>query len=117
MAILVLLQSCRFDSVEGISDKELNCNLDSITFSGTILPIVETHCSDPLFGSCHEQGSDFGDYSSYDGIKAKVDNGGILARAVLNRDMPPEYSEGPKGLAYCDSREIQEWIKAGAPNN
>ena len=57
------------------------------------------------------------DYRNYDGIKAKVDNGGILARAVLNRDMPPEYSEGPKGLAYCDSREIQEWIKAGAPNN
>jgi hypothetical protein len=112
-----LLQGCRYDSVEEISDAKLNCDLDSITFAGTIRPILESHCSDPLFGSCHEAGSEVGDYSSYDGVKGKVDNGGILSRVVLNRDMPPVYSEGPKGLPYCDMRKIQEWIKAGAPNN
>lgn len=117
LALLGVLQGCRYDSVQEISDGKLNCNLDSITFSGTILPILELNCSNPLNGNCHEQGSSFGDYTAYEGFRPKVDNGGVTARVILNRDMPPDFTDGPKGLPYCDMRALEEWIKAGAPNN
>jgi hypothetical protein len=73
--------------------------------------IIIQYCS--YQSGCHEEGSLNGDFTTYQGIKAKVDNGSLYQRVVVQRDMPPPFS-----YLYLDSCQIKEfylWIKEGAP--
>lgn len=84
---------------------------DTVFDPKSIQVLVTQYCS--YQSGCHEEGSINGDFTTYQGIKAKADNGSLYIRVVVNRDMPPLYS-----FTYLDSCQVKEfylWIKEGAP--
>lgn len=83
------------------------CDTSKNTYCAKIKSIVDANC---ISSGCHNSGSANGDLTSYVGLKAKVDNGSMNMRVVVDQDMP---SSGPLPQAQIDL--IDAWIKAGAP--
>jgi hypothetical protein len=77
-----------------------------------VLGILNTNCT---FSGCHNTGSVNGDFTSYAGIKLKVDNGTFSNRVLVTKDMPPNYTSGPSSLSDCDLIKLKKWINLGAP--
>ena len=76
--------------------------------------ILETNCA---IEDCHVKGFASGDFTTYLGLKEKVDNDLLEKRVLEDKNMPPANSQGPKFLSDLDLQRIDCWIKAGAPNN
>ncbi|MEO8086580.1 MAG: hypothetical protein ABI763_07160 [Bacteroidota bacterium] len=82
-----------------------------IRYNGLISSIINTSCANN--SSCHgtnqtQEGG--GEYTSYDLIKEKVDNGSFKSRVFDLKDMPQGSS-----LSACDLKKLKEWYDAGAP--
>jgi len=95
------------------------CNepISDVSYQGEILRVINQNCADQTFGSCHQAGSQVGDYSAFTGLKDKADAGALLARVVNQRDMPPAYSLGPTSMAPCDVEVVRVWLAEGAKDN
>ena len=89
--------------------KDLDCSGIRAQFSTEIQPILNTNC---VKAGCHNAGSPNGDYSSYNGIKMKVDNGSVDKRVLKDKSMPPTGA-----LSLDDRKKIKCWINSGAQNN
>jgi len=91
------------DSLIAISDGWYSCQ---------IVPIINASCATP---SCHVTGgSGSGNFETYAGLKAKVDNGSFENRAILGQPGPMPY----EGLLPDSVIAIfQAWIDKAAPNN
>lgn len=92
-----------------------------ISYSKDIVPILQTFCFGINGQTCHvtvsNQGAN-GDFTTYEGLKAKVDNGTIAVRVFNpNGGMPPSYSNNPTPLADSDLFKFELWVEQGAPNN
>jgi len=89
------------------------CDTVNVTYSGTVFPLVQSHCL-----GCHSGPQPQGglDYSSW-GVLNNVAMDGRLAGAVQHQSpfafMPPS---GPM-LDDCKINQILAWIADGAPNN
>ncbi|MFN0034664.1 MAG: c-type cytochrome [Saprospiraceae bacterium] len=87
------------------------CNIPNADLSYTlnIKAIIDQQCI-----SCHVAGSGVpgvvGDYSTYEGIKSRLDNGKVLDRVVVKKDMP----QGG-GMSQAQRDSINCWIAAGYP--
>ncbi|MES2516125.1 MAG: hypothetical protein V4580_18365 [Bacteroidota bacterium] len=84
---------------------------DSVSFINDIKPIFDAKCV-----SCHVTGTSSGapwDYTTYQGIKDRADDGTIRNRAVILQDMP----QGGPPLPQNEIDLIKCWLDAGAPNN
>lgn len=103
MATVLVLGACKKDEV---------CDTESVTYSGTIAPVISTKCSDASLGSCHEAGSANGDYTIYDSLNARIQSGAFRTRVITVGDMPDGDS-----LDACTLSQITTWLDAGAPNN
>jgi hypothetical protein len=84
----------------------------AISYSQEVLPIVKRSCAVP---NCHIGGFPKGDFTSYDDLKAKADEGKLYFR-LSSGQMPPADSEFPS-LSLCDRNIITQWINEGAKNN
>lgn len=101
----VTLAGCREkDDMSGF-----DCTVTNAKYSTDILPIVTASC---VKSGCHDAGSSKGDYTTYDGLKAKVDNGTLQERVVEKQNMPKGGDLLPEQRA-----RIKCWIVAGGPNN
>lgn len=89
------------------------CDTASVTYSGSVRPIIELNCA---VAGCHVPGGDApGDYTSYTGVKARVDDGSLLPS--INQS-PDAVAMPPYGmLSECDIAKITEWVQQGAPQN
>jgi hypothetical protein len=120
---LAWLQSCSFHNIDDdVKPQDINpCDTMAVSYADTIQVIITRNCGDPANGSCHfpaPAGNGI-DFTTYAGIKAKVDEGKVFAR-VFDRvpsQMPPDYSNGPRALSDCEQILLRRWIDAGAPNN
>lgn len=89
-----------------------DCNIQNadLSYTKNIKNIIDQQCV-----SCHSPGSGvvgaIGDYRTYDGLKTFLNNGKILDRVVITKDMP---QGGAMSQAQRDS--INCWIAAGYPN-
>jgi cytochrome c peroxidase len=63
----------------------VDCN--TVTYSGTIVPIIQTNC---LGSGCHGSGSSNDNFTVYAGIKTQADNGKLENRVLDKKDMPPD---------------------------
>ena len=79
-----------------------------ISFSSTVQPIITKSCNIP---GCHVSGFANGDFTNYDGIKERVDNGSMKTRTA-NQSMPLEGE-----LTIPEIETILCWIESGAANN
>jgi mono/diheme cytochrome c family protein len=89
-----------------------NCDTTQFTYSKTIAPLLQTHCT-----GCHNSASAAGgslmDYAS---VYAAVQNGRVIGDITHS----PGYNAMPQGssqLSDCQITQIEKWIAAGAPNN
>lgn len=118
--------SCTFDNIEDdlrpdpvdICDPN---DTTTVSFQDTIFPIFTKYCSNNANGDCHWTGASIPkpDYTTYAGIKQKIDEGRIQAR-LFNHDpspMPPSNSAGPQTVSDCELTLLHRWIAQGAQNN
>lgn len=89
------------------------CNANSFTYSGSIQTIISNKCQ-----GCHSGGTPQGsiDLSTYNGVKAKVDDGrlwGAVNHLAGFSAMPKNGNQ----LSTCEIDQIKNWIAAGATNN
>lgn len=89
-----------------------------VSFSDTILPIIERYCSDPSQNAgCHAAGGvQSPPLVDHPSIKGQVDMGRIQDR-VLARVPSPMPPSGEPTLTECERILLDRWIKDGAPNN
>jgi hypothetical protein len=116
---LLTCWSCSFHNVD--DDLRFDCATSPVSFADTIFPIFVKYCSNNANGDCHWTGASIPkpDYTTYAGIKAKVDDGRIQARLFdgVPTFMPPSQTLGPPAVSDCDKTLIQRWMDDGAPNN
>ena len=110
--IVMLLQSCYYDSVEELYPNPVECDTTNVSYANDVWPIIESNCL-----SCHSGASPSGNISltNYDQIVA-VANSGQLLGAIKHES---GYSPMPKGgkLSNCDILTIEAWVNEGTPNN
>lgn len=104
---------CYYDNEEDLYEfyyQANPCDTVDVTFNEDIEPIVRGQCA---ITGCHiAGGTGNGIFESYAGVKAKVDNGSLLQRTVVDGDMPPS---GP--LSDCQMKLLEAWVAQGAPEN
>ena len=124
--LLLAINSCTYDKRDmptpAIVATDSIVPIDSsVSYSVNIKPIIITYCFGMGAQLCHvtntNQGSN-GDYTTYAGLKAKVDNGAIAAR-VFNPlgGMPPSYATSPQQITPVELKKFKDWVALGAPNN
>lgn len=101
------------EGAKNTSCNDNNCDTTAVTFSGSVMPLLQTYCN-----GCHGGGSPQGNinYNSYSGVKATVTNGKLLGSV----EHAAGYSPMPKNankLSDCNLRIIRAWVDAGALNN
>lgn len=119
IVLLALLAGCYYDNEEELyPGGNGDCDTTNVTFSGTVLPVIDANCK-----SCHSGGAPQGNVSldSYASISAagKIPEGqygslyGAINHSQGNSPMP---KNGTK-LQDCTIRQIKAWIDAGTPDN
>lgn len=112
LTIGFLAISCGDDDMPG-PDPEV-CSTLSPGYMNDIKPIINATCA---ISGCHVTGFNNGDYTNYDGLKLKADNGTLQKIVVEDQNMPPSNSPGPTSLNDTEIQLIECWIADGAPNN
>ena len=101
--------------IQGAKNNQCNaqCDTSSYTFSGSVLPILNTYCT-----GCHNPASPGGgiDLSIYNSIRAVALDGKLIG----SLRQIPGISPMPKGgnkLDECQVIQIEKWIESGSANN
>lgn len=104
-AAILFAASCRSDKIVPSS---LECS-GVVRYSTGIRPFVLTHCA---ITGCHVTGFPQGDYTLYQPLKVRADNGRLRFFVLELRNMPPNDSvtEEQRQMIGC-------WIEQGALNN
>lgn len=90
-----------------------NCDTANSTYSASIRYIISDNCLGCHSGPAPADGYDF---STYAGLKAKV-NDGRLWGAINHVAGYPAMPKNGTQLSACERIKIKMWIDAGAPNN
>lgn len=88
------------------------CDTASVTFSGSVWPIIDANCKSCHSGSNPSYGISL---TNYNEVAARVQTGqlqGAIKKLSGYHPMPANYSLSP-----CEIRKIEIWNDAGRPNN
>jgi hypothetical protein len=107
----ITFSGCYYDTEEELYSS-VSCDTASVTYSGTVKPMIEQQCL-----SCHSGAQPSGgiDLSTYAAVKVQADNGqlyGAIAHLEGFQPMP----QGSK-LSNCDISKVKIWVDASAPQN
>ncbi|MFK7932662.1 MAG: hypothetical protein AB8G22_04080 [Saprospiraceae bacterium] len=105
--------ACTSDQLEPIEAPAV-CDTLVPTYNQQMVFLIETTCA---YEGCHISGFSSGDYSSYSGMLASLDNGKVFNRVIATRDMPPEYADGPKELTEAEVEIFNCWLENGHLEN
>jgi hypothetical protein len=107
-----LFNSCYYDNEEYLYSS-VPCD-NTFTFTSRIAPLVAQQCA----SGCHEGPNPSANLSltTYDEIKAIVDNGGF-AGSLVGTNGYSIMPKGTTGLGACDKTAVNDWIGGGALNN
>ena len=102
---------CYYDTEEELYN-QVTCDTSNVTFSGTIKPMMDQHCT-----SCHSgaQASGGIDLTTYALVKVQADNGRLYG-AVAHLDGFQPMPQGGK-LNDCEISKMKVWVDASAPQN
>ncbi|HBB92255.1 MAG: hypothetical protein A2X22_12905 [Bacteroidetes bacterium GWF2_49_14] len=115
--MLGIMAGCYYESEEQLySGSGTPCDTASVTYSGTIKPILTNNCFE-----CHNSvdynllggGNNLEEFSTLRSLAEQ----GTLMKAVTHQ---PGYSFMPKGrekLDTCSIQKISKWIENGTQNN
>ncbi|MEW6467911.1 MAG: hypothetical protein AB1458_03255 [Bacteroidota bacterium] len=103
--------SCTRDKGNPLISQASNCDT-SITYTQTIAPIISQYCS--TTPGCHVTGFTAGDFTSYAGLKIKLDAGVFQNRVFVVRDMPQTPNPPLPDSVF---NKLKCWVDEGYPNN
>jgi hypothetical protein len=106
--IAAMVQSCEYHNEEELYPNQ-DCETENISFSGQILPLIQTQCA---ISGCHVTGTGRVVLTGYQGVKGVVDDGRLMQQAVISRSMPPD-----RPLTNCQIEQLKAWVDQGALNN
>ncbi|PCH66762.1 MAG: hypothetical protein COC01_07310 [Bacteroidetes bacterium] len=110
VSIAVLLHSCaKEQAADPNAGNTTDCDSTKVTYCYPVKDIIASSCE----SGCHEpNGTGNGNFTTYSGIKAKVDNGSFENRVLVLKNMPPSSS-----LTTAQLQDLQTWFDNGAPEN
>ena len=117
LLITGLIAGCYYDNEEALYPKiDKGCDTTGITFSKSILPILQTNC----YG-CHSAGENANlgkgiNLEDFAVLKQRVGTGELYASVVQDQSVLPMPKDGAK-LDTCSITKIKIWIDKGALNN
>lgn len=94
------------------SNEEPECDMQNITYSKTIVPILRNNCLGCHSGTAPVANLSLEGYSNVQRVAANGKLVGVVTHAQGFPSMPPVGS-----LSNCAIEQIQQWVQAGAPNN
>lgn len=101
------IYSCYNDNEEELYGP-VSCDVSAITYTADVSPIINAYCV-----ACHTSGGTApGDFTNFNELKAKVDNGTFENRVLIQKNMPPNGQ-----LTDCELEILQTWLDNGALNN
>ena len=100
-------------ALQGIDCNVGGCDTTNVTYSGSIVPILQTNC----YG-CHSSPNPGGGIllTTYDGVLAAVNSGKLWGAINFDQGYVGMPKNGSK-MDECNLAKIRIWIKDGAPNN
>jgi hypothetical protein len=110
--VIVSNSSCYYDKEE-ILYPQTACDTVTVTYSGSVVPVLLSNCT-----SCHGGSAPSGGISltTYAAVKAQADNGKLWGSVSHTAGFSPMPKNASK-LTTCSLAKIKKWIDAGAPNN
>lgn len=113
-ALLIACSGCYNDKAELLYPAG-GCNTDSVTYSGTVKPILLQSCA---FSGCHNTATAAAGVRLEDfaGAQATAANGRLLGVINHASGFSPMPKDRPK-LDDCSIQKISKWVAAGTPNN
>jgi hypothetical protein len=98
--------SCYYDNEEELYPKN-GCNIQNVTYSKEVNAIIGKNCA---VSGCHVANAIPPNLSDFNNLKNSVER--VRVRAIIDKTMPPSGK-----LNECDTKKLDEWIKAGSLNN
>lgn len=117
MIVVGFMTSCYYDNEEKLySELNTNCDLENVTYSATIRPILQASCY-----TCHSNANYL---NSGGGIKLEnhadlqilANNGKLMGAVTHASGFIPMPKDGGK-LPECEISQLQKWVDNQAPNN
>ncbi len=111
--VLIGLNSCYYDNVEDLYPQTPTCDTIDVTYSGSVVPIMDANCT-----GCHSGSAPAGNISlaNYNEIVASAQNGSLLGVIRHDNGWSPMPKNGNK-LDDCSITKIEIWVESGTPNN
>ena len=81
----------------------------AISYALHVQPIISAHCA---ITGCHVTGFPPGDFTTYEGVRAQIENGFFQSKVLELKSMPPSDS-----LNEGELETLQCWVEHGALNN
>jgi hypothetical protein len=109
---LLFFISCYYDNEEALYPTlSTSCDTTNVTYSGTIVPILNSYCIGCHSGSLPSGGITL---TSYTNVQALASTGALMNALTGNGVplMPPSGSLSP-----CKIGQFEIWIRNGMPNN
>ncbi len=106
---MLLLPGCYYDVEEELYPPDPACETTALSYTANIKQLIDTNCA---ISGCHVAGTGRVSFTAYAGVKQVADNGLMRQKVLVEKTMPPG---GP--LPDCELRQIDAWLKAGAPEN
>ncbi len=108
--LVVMTPACSSDSEDEVTP---DCDLENVTYSETIAPIMAASCN-----GCHSAASPSAGIitANYEGLQVIAQSGQLVGS--VNHDSG--FSPMPKGqprLDECLRKQIAAWVTDGAPEN
>jgi hypothetical protein len=111
--IAILLGSCAYHNEEDLySDNSNSCDTSNVTYSGTVLPVLQASCL-----GCHATavnafdggGVDLEDFESF---KTRIGDGSFMG-VITHSGGYPQMPKGGAKLDTCTVTKIKAWIDQG----
>lgn len=114
LIVTTIVSSCYRDIEEKLYPANGNCDVATVTFSATVVPMLQ---SNGCLG-CHSGGAPSGNISldGYNNVKVVAQNGKLFGAISHSPGFSPMPQGGNK-MSTCNINKIKAWIDAGIPNN
>jgi hypothetical protein len=115
---LVVLSACYYDNEEELYPGGTDCDTTNVTYSASVLPVIESSCTGCHSGSSPSGGILLTDHATISaaGNIAEGQYGslyGVISHHPGNSPMPKNGTQ----LSDCTIQKIKAWIDQGTPNN
>lgn len=115
--VVCIMTSCYYDNEEKLySELNTNCDLENVTFSATIKPILQASCY-----TCHSNANYLNSgggikLENHADVQTMVNNGKLMGSVTHASGFIHMPKDGAK-LPDCEISQLQKWVDNQAPNN